>query len=540
MDEKPSEWICGECRINEAFCVCVERVSDKMTDQKPGRVWFAQKNITFGYIGQAATSLMSFVLRTIFIMNLSEELLGVNSLYTNILSILSMAELGIGTALNFALYRPVAEGDTEKVKSYMQMYRRAYTVIALVVAAIGLCLAPFLPYLIKEPGSITVREMTLYYFIFLFNTVSTYFVSYKYSLCNAEQRNYIQTNINTITKIATTALQILVVIVTKNFLLYLLTDMFVQLLQKLFVSRYLNRLYPYLKDKNVQPLTKEESGEVWRKTKALVMHKVGDVARLQTDSLIISSFIAVAVSGMVDNYNLVINAAANFVNILLNSVISGFGNLIATESKEHQFRLFKVYRFFATWVYGFLVTGFYVLLTPLIQIWLGDAWVLPAAAVTLVLIDLYFKGERIVLSNYKTAAGVFEQDRYLALIQGGVNLVLSIWLVQTIGLAGIYVGTVVSGLIANVTKPFIIYRVCFERPCGSYFRDSVKYAGVTFVLALVLKAAGEMVFGEYTIVTFLVMAAVITAVYNGVYLLLFHRTEEFGYLANTVKKRLKG
>ena len=367
--------------------------------RRPGRVWFAQKNIAFGYIGQAATSLMSFILRTIFIMNLSEELLGVNSLYTNILSILSMAELGIGTALNFALYKPVAEEDTEKIKSYMQMYRRAYRTIAVVVAVIGLCIAPFLPYLIKDPGEITVSEMTLYYFIFLFNTVSTYFVSYKYSLCNAEQRNYIQTNINTLTKIVTTALQILVVIVTKNFLLYLLTDMLVQLTQKIFVSRYLNHLYPYLQDKNVQPLSKEESGEVWRKTKALVMHKIGDVARLQTDSLIISSFIAVAVSGMVDNYNLVINAVTNFVNILLNSVISGFGNLIATEDREHQFRLFKVYRFFANWVYGFLVTGFYVLLTPLIRIWLGDAWVLSSAAVTLILVDLYFKGERIVLSN---------------------------------------------------------------------------------------------------------------------------------------------
>ena len=510
-----------------------------MTDQKPGRVWFAEKNIAFGYIGQAATSLMSFVLRTIFIMNLSEELLGVNSLYTNILSILSMAELGIGTALNFALYRPVAEGDTEKVKSYMQMYRKAYTTIALVVAVIGLCIAPFLPYLIKEPGSITVQEMTLYYFIFLFNTVSTYFVSYKYSLCNAEQRNYIQTNINTITKIVTTALQILVVILTKNFLLYLLTDMFVQLLQKIFVSRYLNRLYPYLRDKDVQPLSKEESGEIWRKTKALVLHKVGDVARLQTDSLIISSFIAVTVSGMVDNYNLVINAVTNFVNILLNSVISGFGNLIATEDREHQFRLFRVYRFFANWVYGFLVTGFYVLLTPLIQIWLGESWVLPAAAVTLVLVDLYFKGERIVLSNYKTAAGVFEQDQYFALLQGAVNLVLSIWLVQVIGLAGIYVGTVVSGLIANVTKPFIIYKVCFGRKCGSYFVDSLKHAGATLVIAVGLKFAGDAVFGTYGIAAFLLMAGIITVVYNGVYLVLFGRGEEFAYLKNTVLQRLR-
>ncbi len=503
-----------------------------------GRVRLAERNIAFGYVGQAATALMSFVLRTIFILHLSEELLGVNSLYTNILSILSMAELGIGTALNFALYRPVAQGDTEKIKSYMQMYRKAYTVIALVVAGIGLSIAPFLKYLIKDPGAITTGEMTGYYLIFLFNTVSTYFVSYKYSLCNAEQRNYIQTNINTVTKIIVSLLQVAVIILTGNFLWYLLTDMFVQLAQKLFVSWYLNRRYPYLRDKNVTPLSREESGEVWRKTKALVLHKVGDVARLQTDSLIISSFIAVAMSGMVDNYNLVINAVTNFVNIIFNSVISGFGNLIATETKQRQYELFRVYRFFASWVYGFAVTGFFVLLTPLIRLWLGESWVLPEAAVALILMDLYFKGDRIVLSNYKTAAGVFEQDKYLALIQGAVNLVLSIWLVQEIGLAGIYVGTVISGLIANVTKPVIIYRVCFDRSCAGYFAETLRYAGTVAALCLGLGLLGNRMLVNISIARFLVMAVIITAVFNGVFFALFGRSEEFRYLKQLALQKL--
>ncbi len=504
-----------------------------------GRVLLAERNIAFGYAGQAATALMSFVLRTIFIRHLSEQLLGVNSLYTNILSILSMAELGIGTALNFALYKPVAEDDTEKIKSYMQMYRKAYTVIALVVAGIGLSLTPFLRFLIKDPGTVTVREMTVYYLIFLFNTVSTYFVSYKYSLCNAQQRNYIQTNINTLTKLTVSFLQILVIVLTGNFLLYLLTDMLVQLLQKVFVSRYLDRLYPYLRDKDVRPLTREESGEVWRKTRALVLHKVGDVARLQTDSLIISSFIAVAVSGMVDNYNLVINAVTNFVNIIFNSVISSFGNLIATETRERQYELFGVYRFFASWVYGFAVTGFYVLLTPLIRLWLGDAWVLPSGAVTLLLMDLYFKGDRIVLSNYKTAAGVFEQDKYLALLQGAVNLVLSVWLVQRIGLAGIYVGTVLSGLIANVTKPVIIYRVCFDRSCGSYFAEAFRYTGTVFVLAASLGLLGQAVLTTLTIPRFLLMTVVITVVFNAVFVLLFGKSPEFRYLKDVLLRKLR-
>ena len=503
-----------------------------------GRVRSAAKNITFGYIGQFATALVSFVLRKIFILYLADNLLGINSTYTNVLSILSMAELGIGTALNYALYAPVARGDIEKIKSYMQMYRKAYLAIGGVVAVIGTCLAPFLRYLVKNPG-VSVRELELYYFIFLFNTVSTYFVAYKYSLCNAEQRNYIQTNINTITKLVVSGLQIVMLILTKNFVLYLLTDAVVQLVQKIFVSRYLDRRYPYLKEKNVQPLSKEESGEIWRKTRALVLHKVGDVARLQTDALIISAFIEVSVAGLVDNYMLVMNTVTNFVGIIFNSLISGFGNLIATESKERQYSMFGVYRFFASWIYGFAVTGFFVLLTPLIRLFFGDRWVLPQGALILILIDLYFKGDRIVLSNFKTAAGVFEEDKYLAIIQGIVNLILSIALVQKIGLAGIYVGTVVSGLIANVTKPVIIYRVCFEKSALPYFIDTAKYVLVTAAAIGVNLLISRSVIANLNIGTFLLMAVIITVIFNGVFLLLFRKTEAFEYLEGLVRRKLK-
>lgn len=176
----------------------------------------------------------------------------------------------------------------------------------------------------------------------------------------------------------------------------------------------------------MEKLTKEETSDIKRKTGALVCHKVGDVARLQTDAIIISGLINVAMSGIVDNYNLVISSVSNFVNIIFNSVISSFGNLIVTESREKQYSMFCVYRFFASWIYGFSAVGFYILLTPLIQLWLGEKWILPGVVVAAVLVDYYFKGERVVLSNFKTAAGVFEQDKYLPLVQGAVNLIISV------------------------------------------------------------------------------------------------------------------
>lgn len=502
-----------------------------------GRIQYAVKNIAFGYIGNITSTILGFVLRTVFIMKLDETLLGVNGLYTGILTMLSLAELGIGTALNYSLYAPVAKGDIEKIKSYMLFYKKAYLAIAGVVTAIGIILIPFLKYFIKNPGDYGIRELTVYYLIFLFNTVSTYFVAYKYSLVNAQQKNYIQTNALTLTKLATTVSQIIVLLATANFLFYLLTAAVVELIQKIYVNHYLNRLYPYLKEKNVKPLKKEETQVIKDKTRALVYHKVGDVARLQTDSIIISSLIQVSLVGVVDNYTMVINSISGFVNIIFNSVISSFGNLIATESEEKQYEMFNVYRFAANWVYGLSAIGFYVLLTPLVYLWLGEDWLLGNIVVALILVDYYFKGDRIVLSNFKTAAGVFEEDKYLALIQGVVNLVISIVLVQFMGLAGIYVGTIVSGLIANVTKPFIIYRVCFKKGAGEYFLDTARKLLVLAVTLAIVLFVSKFLLQQITMLSFALTGVMIILVYNVLFLLCFGRTKELRYLLDLVKKR---
>ena len=502
-----------------------------------GRVQYAVKNIAFGYIGNLTSTVLGFVLRTVFIMKLDETLLGVNGLYTGVLTMLSLAELGIGTALNFSLYAPVANKEYEKIKSYMLYYKKAYRAIALMITIIGLALIPFLKYFIKNPGNYGMEELTIYYLIFLFNTVSTYFVSYKYSLVNAEQKNYIQTNVLTITKLVTIVSQLIVLWITSNFLLYLLTAAAVELLQKIYVSHYLNNRYPYLKEKNIIPLGQEERKEIKEKTKALVCHKVGDVARLQTDSIIISSFISVSLVGIVDNYLMVINSVSGFVNVIFNSVISSFGNLIATESKEKQYEMFRIYRFAANWIYGLSAIGFYILLSPLIYLCWGEKWILQGPAMGLLLIDYYFKGDRIVLSNFKTAAGVFEQDKWLALIQGAVNLVISIALVQKMGLVGIYIGTIVSGLIANVTKPFIIYKVCFDKKVIDYFLETIKHLVLMFVIVFSCSMLSKIVLSKVSIFSFLFMGIIIVIIYNLLFFIIYRGKKEMTYMIGILKTR---
>ncbi len=503
------------------------------------RVKYTAKNIAFGYMSNIITALLGFVLRKIFIMRLDETLLGVNGFYTGILSALSLTELGIGTALNFSLYKPIAEGDIEKIKSYMALYKKCYRIIAVVVAVIGLCITPFLPVIIKDPGSNTLFDLTMYYFIFLFNSVTSYLVAYKYSLVNAEQKTYIQTTIITVTKMISVTAQIIVLLLTNSFYAYLLTDAVIQLLQKIFVSWYLGRLYPYLNEKNVEPLTKEETGTIIEKTKSLMWLKIGDTMRTETDSIIITAFISVVVTGIVDNFNMVIGSISNFVNIIFNSALPSFGNLIATESKEKQYEVFQVYRFFANWIYGYSAVGFLLLLSPLITLLYGSEWALSTGIIALIVAEYYFKGDRIVVSNFKTAAGVFEQDKYLAMVQGTVNLIISVIGAIKIGLAGVYLGTVISGLIANFVRPVIIYKVCFDKDsAASYFKDSVKYRIVMAVIIALCYSLQQVLMPQITILTFIINFLMITIVFHAIFLGAFGRTKEFKYMWNVVHSRM--
>jgi len=503
------------------------------------RVQNTVKNIAFGYASTIITSLLGFVSRKVFIMRLSETLLGVNGFYTGILSALSLTELGIGTALNFSLYKPVATGDKETIKSYMLLYKKAYRLIALVVAVIGLIIAPFLPMIVKGSEGISVRDLTLYYLIFLFNSATSYLVSYKYSLVNAEQKSYIQTNIITLTKLVSVTLQIVVLLITSSFYAYLLTDALVQLLQKIFVNNYLNKRYPYLNEKNIRPLTTEQKNEVKEKTISLMWLKIGDTARTQTDSIIITAFISVAITGVVDNFNLVINTVSSFVNRIFDAALPGFGNLIATESIHKQFEMFKVYRFVAQWLYGFSAVGFYILLSPLIVILFGEDWALPQYIIFLILIEYYLKGERTVVNNFKTAAGKFEQDKYLAMTQGFVNLVISVVLAIRIGLAGVYIGTVVSGIIANFVRPVIIYHDCFKMKARLYYIDSLKYHIVLVGTLILCVLCSKFTLPNINIITFLVTGVVITVIYNLIFLFFFGRCDEFKYMLGLLKRRFE-
>lgn len=503
------------------------------------RMEMSLKNIFWSYFSMIITVLLQFISRTVFIYTLGENYLGINGLFSNILGVLSFAELGIGTAINFSLYKPVANGDIEKVKAYMYYYKWAYRIISLIVFALGMIIFPFLNHLVTDPGN--VGDIKVYYLIYLFNTVTSYLVSYKFSLTNAEQKNYVFTNFNLITTVITTVCQMIFLFRWKSFLGYLLIASIIGVVQKIFVWLYFDKKYTFLKEKNVQKLSENERSVLKRKVKALVIHKVGDVSVHQTDNIIISAFVSTVMVGVISNYTLIINTVNTCINVLFNSVIGSLGNLSATTSKEHQYGVFKKYRFLGFWLFGFSAIALSILLTPFVQLWIGKKMVVNDFIINLILIDFYMIGQRICLNNFKSAAGVFEEDKYVALLQAVVNLVTSIALARIIGIPGVYIGTLIQGIICTLLKPILTFKTLFDKAWIEYFKESFKYIGVLCIAYIMCALLKQVLLPTVTVARFGLMFIGVLIIPNIVFYIIFHNSAEFCYftshLRNIKKKK---
>ena len=272
------------------------------------------------------------------------------------------------------------------------------------------------------------------------------------------------------------------------------------------------------------------------KIKALIIHKIGDVSVHQTDNIIVSAFVSTKTVGLLSNYNLLISTVSSCINVLFNSVTGSLGNMVATESKEYQYEVFKKYRFIGFWFYGFTAIALGILMTPFITLWIGGRMVVNSVVVHLLIIDYYMIGQRICLNNIKSAAGLYEPDKYVALLQAVVNLVASIALVKLIGLPGVYVGTIIQGTLSTILKPILSYKVMFGISSRYYFIDSVKYGSAVIVSYLICGTIGDFILSNVTVINFICMMAVVVVVPNMVFVLLFNRCPEFQFMTDTARK----
>lgn len=488
----------------------------------------AIRNVKTGFIVQLINKIMAFVVRTIFIKCLNTEYLGVNGLFTNVLTILSFAELGIGTAIIFSMYKPVADDDKEKIKTLMSLYKKTYNIIGCVVFGLGLLVIPFMNLIVKDVPNIE-ENIIFIYILFLINTSSSYFFTYKKSIIIAHQKQSIINNIDSVFYLVKSFVEILFLILTKNFIIYLIIQIGGTILENFYLSYVANKMYPYLKDKNVKELDKKESNKIFSNVKALVIYKFGGVILNGTDNILISALINVGTVGIVSNYTLIINSIKSILSSALNGVVASVGNLNAVSTKEKKEEVYYNLTFVYFIIYSFCSIAFIILLNPFIKIWLGSKYVLAMTVSIALSVSFFVEGMRQSGYIYRTTLGLFQKAQSTPYIGAVTNIVFSILLCKLWGVVGIFVATSIAQLVSySWIDTHLIYKYEFKKKPFNFYKKYIMYFIVFFIELLVTFLATYFI--RINIYADLIIKALIVLIVpNIINIIIFKNSNEFKY-----------
>lgn len=498
------------------------------------RTEYSLINMFTGVVGYGINTVMGFVCRIIFVRTLAADYLGVSGLFTNILSVLSLAELGISSAITYALYKPLAESDENKITSIMQFYRKAYAAIGCFVAVVGLAMLPFLNIIILEPPAIK-ENIYLLYLLYLLNTVVSYFFSYRQALLTASQRQYIVSGYNYVITIVQSIVQIVFLLLTHEYILYLLTQVAGSITYNVWLSSKALKDYPYIKSKDVAPLSREERRSLFQNIKALAINKVSGVLVNSTDNIAITYFTGLSSVGFASNYTLFSKTLDSLITPLFNALTGSVGNLNASADNETRYRFFKILNLANFWFYGWAAIGMAFVSGDLVGLFYGSQYQLPARIPLILAANLYTIGMLHASYTYKSTLGLFRYGQYLLFLTGILNLILDVVLGRILGVFGIYLATLIARLCTNLWyEPYAVYRYGLKK-------NPILYLGRYMRFLLILLIAGILCHFPCSLCAYSpignVMAKVIicTIIPNGVFLLAFRKTEEFFYLAERAK-----
>lgn len=483
--------------------------------------------------GQGVGMMISFIARIFFIKILGADYLGINGLFTNILTMLSLVELGIGPAIVFSLYKPLAEKDLEKVKSLMQLYKKAYTIIGIVIGVLGVFITPFLQYFIKEMPD--VPNLNLIFILFVINSSISYFFAYKRNLIIADQHRYIATAYKYAFYAILNILQIVFLFITGSYILFLILQIASTLLENIAVAKRADKMYPFLKEKTHGKLDSETVQLIKRNTGAMVFHKIGGIVVNATDNIVISAKVGITWVGLYSNYLLIFTALNSVIGQLFSSVTASIGNLGATESKEKSFSIFKNIQFANFWIYGFSAVCLYWLSNPFIDLWIGKEYLMTMDIVAILIINFYVQGMRKSVLTFRDALGLYWNDRYKPLFEVTINIVASVALASKFGIVGVFIGTFISTMTTCFwIEPYVLYKKGFESPMRAYF---FKYAIYTIIVIVAGSLTGVFVnlIAGSTILAFVAKVMICMLVPNIIFLIFFYRTNEFRYLWSIIK-----
>lgn len=490
------------------------------------------KNIKYSVIGQILAIIMSFITRMVFVKTLSAEYLGLNGLFSNILSILSLAELGVGASITYSMYNPLANNDRKKIIGLMDLYKKAYIKIGFFVLVSGTLLLPFLDFFIKDIPNIS--NIKIIYIMYVVNSAFSYFYSYKKSLLVADQKKYIESMYHYSLFLICNFMQILVLLITRNFLLYLCVQISITIIENLMITKKVDAIYPFLKENKKTQLGVTEKKIIFKNVKAMIFHKIGTVIVMGTDNLLISKFVGIAQVGIYSNYLLVMQALDKIFTIIFQSMTASIGNLGATETASRNEFIFRCIDLLGLWIYGFASIALVTLFNPFIELWLGDTYLLPTSTVSLIVISFYLTGRRKSVLTFRDALGLFWYDRHKPIFESIINLAVSIILVKIIGFEGVIIGTIISTLTTSYwIEPFVLYKYGFSTSMKNYLR---RYIIWTFIIITIGSFNLWLTsFIGNTLFSFLGKIIITAVIPNIIIVSIFWKTEEFQYLANIIK-----
>ena len=497
------------------------------------------KNIIATAFCYIITLVIGFASRSYFVRLLGVEYLGINSLFSNVISVMSVVELGFGSAIIYNLYRPLSENNQTQVKSLVQYYKKIYSIIALIICSLGLIITPFVPRIV---GDITVNiNVYIVFWLFVIGTASSYLLTYKRSVFYADQKNYTINIIHTIIYVIGTIIQISVLILWSNYYLYLILNIFFNILENLLITFFANYKYKYLKGSSSEPLLPEIKQDIIKKVKGLLFHQIGSSIVMGTDNIIMSmtKSLGVIMVGKYSNYIMIINNLNNFMGQIFTSVTASVGNLLLEENKENTYNVYKRILLLNAALCNFVCVSVYICITPLIKLWLGNEYILPNIISILIVLNFYIQGMKRTCGLFRAAAGIFYENRYVPIIEAITNLIVSIALVYIWGVSGIILGTIVSSMVHWFYDfPKYVYGLVLKRNIKQYIFDYLPFCFIFLISISGTKFICNFI--KFDNVFFLLIIYIVVCLFipNIIFLIFFHKTKEYIYWHDFIKEKI--
>ena len=454
------------------------------------------RNMIVSVLFNSLTIVLGIVTQRIFLKILNTEYLGLNSLFSNILTMLSVAELGVTNAVIFSMYEPLAKGDKKTIRALMAFYKKWYWTIGMVVAILGLCLLPFIPNIVGEQ-SLDVN-LYLIFAVSLADIVLSYFLGYKRSIIIASQQNYIIDVCQIAYVVLVSVLQMLVLYLTHNYYAYILVRLALRILQNVVLIAIVNRKFPYICESDPPKLKKEIQKSIFTKIKGLFYHKIGGFIVLGTDNLVITTFLGLKVNGLYASYYMIISALQSIIMQCVAATTASVGNLLVEKNVKKQFEVFRRIRFINFWLAVLGSAGLLVVMDSFIAVWLGSEYVLGLDVLLALVLNFYFYVNRSAFGVFKDAAGIYHEDRFVPIAESILNISASIILVKLIGLPGVFLGTFISGLaLYCFSYPKFVYKNLFKRKYSSYAFETIGFAALAAITVAVSFVASRYLAGRW-------------------------------------------